>query len=150
MYYTSIKKVLALDLDNTLWGGIIGEDGINGIKISSDGYGKSFYDFQKEILNLKKKKKKEVFYLLFAKKNNETDVLDAFEQHSEMILSWNDFLIKKINWKDKATNLKEISNELNVGTDSIVFIDDNPTEREWVKTKLPEVLFQTFQMNRQN
>ena len=63
LYYTSIKKVLALDLDNTLWGGIIGQ-GISGIKISSDGYGKSFYDFQKEILNLKK----EVFYLLFAVK----------------------------------------------------------------------------------
>ena len=94
------------------------------------------------------KLKKEVFYLLFAKQNNETDVLDAFEQHSEMILSWNDFLIK-INWKDKATNLKEISNELNVGTDSIVFIGDNQLKENGLKLNCQKFC-SDFQMNRQN
>ena len=134
------KKVLVLDLDNTLWGGVIGEEGLMGIELSSDGYGKAFYDFQKEILNLKKRG----ILLALCSKNNENDAKEVFDEHPDMVLSWEDFIVKKINWNDKASNIKEIAAELNLGIDSIVFIDDNPAERQWVKSKLPEVFVADF------
>ena len=91
------KKVLVLDLDNTLWGGVIGEEGLMGIELSSDGYGKAFYDFQKEILNLKKRG----VLLALCSKNNENDAKEVFDEHPDMVLSWEDFIVKKINWNDK-------------------------------------------------
>ena len=124
-YKFGSKKVLALDLDNTLWGGIIGEDEI---ELSNDGIGKVYLDFQKNI-----KKLKDLGILLaICSKNNYEDGIKGLN-HINSILKEDDFIIKKINWQDKATNIKEIAKELNIGEDAIVFIDDNPVEREIVK-----------------
>ena len=123
------KKCLVLDLDNTLWGGVIGEDGIDGIVLGADGLGESFYDFQKKIKNLKKKG----VILAICSKNNMNDARDVFFNHQFSLLKWNDFIIKKVNWEPKNFNINEIAAELNIGEDSLVFIDDNPTEREIVR-----------------
>jgi len=134
-YRGKIKKVLVLDLDNTIWGGVIGEDGVNGIILSEDGPGKAYRDFQKIILSLK-----DIGVILaLNSKNNVTDVEEVFSSHNMMVLQYDDFVIKKINWENKAQNLVEIADELNLGMDSIVFIDDNPVEREFVKKNLPVV-----------
>ena len=130
-----IKKVLILDLDNTLWRGVIGEDGLSGIKLSEDGIGKVYRDFQKNI----KKLKNYGVLLCIVSKNNIEDVKEVFEKHPLMVLKWEDFIIKKINWKPKHENIKEIAKELNLGLDSFVFIDDNPFERNIIKKFLPEV-----------
>lgn len=122
------KKCLVLDLDNTLWGGIIGEDGIGGIKLSRDGIGELFRNFQKEILKIKNKG----ILLAICSKNNLNDAKEVFDNHKDMILKWDDFIIHKINWELKSENIKNIAIELNIGEDSLVFIDDNPTEREIV------------------
>jgi FkbH-like protein len=129
------KKCLVLDLDNTLWGGVLGEDGIDGILIGNNYPGNAFLFFQEALLELKKSG----VILTVCSKNNEEDVFELWEKHSDIILKKNDFIIHKINWKNKAENILEISNELNIGLDSMVFIDDNPTEREFVKKSLPEL-----------
>ncbi len=129
------KKVLVLDLDNTLWGGIIGEDGIHGVKLSEDGTGKIYRDFQKAVLSLKKLG----VLLVVCSKNNESDAFEAFKSHPMMILDWEDFIIRKINWTNKAENIKQIANELNLGLDSFVFIDDNHVERKLIRDVLPMV-----------
>jgi len=130
-YKYGSKKVLILDMDNTLWGGVIGEDEI---KLANDGIGKIFLDFQKKI-----KKLKEFGILLsVCSKNNYDDAMQGLE-HPNSILKENDFIVKKINWNDKVSNIKSIANELNLGLNSFVFIDDSPVERELVKTVLPEV-----------
>jgi FkbH-like protein len=123
------KKCLVLDLDNTLWGGVVGEDGIDGISLSTDGIGEAFYEFQRKIKNLKKKG----IILAICSKNNMNDAKDVFLNHQFSLLKWNDFIVKKINWEPKNINIKEIAQELNIGEDSLVFIDDNPTEREVVR-----------------
>jgi len=139
-YKGMIKKVLVLDLDNTLWGGIIGEDGIDGILLSEDGKGKIFRDFQKNI-----KKLKDLGVLLcIVSKNNYSDVVEVFEKHPLMVLKLDDFIVKKINWKPKHENIKEMAEELNLGLDSFVFIDDNPFERKVVREFLPEVTVPEF------
>ena len=129
------KKCLVLDCDNTLWGGIVGEDGLSGIKLGGTYPGSSFQSFQEKILNLKHRG----VILALCSKNNEEDVLAVFEKNDQMKLSLNDISCHRINWKDKATNIKEIAQELNIGTESIVFIDDSKFECEWVSTNLPEV-----------
>lgn len=129
------KKCLVLDLDNTLWGGVAGEDGISGIKLDIAGTGRSFYDFQKEILNLYHRG----ILLAINSKNNKEDALDIIENHPHMLLREKYFSCLKINWQDKTENMKEIAKELNIGIDSLVFFDDNPVEREFVKAALPEV-----------
>lgn len=129
------KKCLVLDLDNTLWGGIAGEDGISGIKLDITDSGRSFYDFQKEILNLYYKG----VILAINSKNNIEDVTKIFEEHPHMVLKKKYFSAMKINWQDKAKNMTEIAEELNIGTDSIVFFDDSIVERELVKSLLPEI-----------
>lgn len=139
-YHGEIKKVLVLDLDNTLWGGVIGEDGPSAIKLSEDGKGKIFRDFQKIIKLLKQIG----IILCINSKNNEEDVKPIFKNHPMMILKLDDFIIKKINWNDKTSNMQEIANELNLGLESFVFIDDNPTEREYVKKSLPAVAVPEF------
>lgn len=122
------KKCLVLDLDNTLWGGVIGEDGIGGILLSSDGVGSIYKKFQKEILKVKEKG----ILLAICSKNNLEDAKYVFDNHPHILLKWDDFIIQKVNWKLKSQNIHEIAQELNIGEDSIVFIDDNPIERDIV------------------
>ncbi len=130
-----VKKVIVLDLDNTLWGGIIGEDGIEGIKIGEDGVGKAYRDFQRLLKSIKNKG----VVLAIASKNNEQDVREVFENHPMMVLKLDDFVAVRINWLPKSHNIKEIAKELNLGIDSFVFIDDNPAERLEIKEELPDI-----------
>ena len=134
-YYKSASKVLILDCDNTLWGGVVGEDGLEGIILGEDGLGKAFVDFQKKI----KKISEEGVILALASKNNEKDVWEVFDKDQSMILKKENITIWKINWKEKFENLKEISKELDLGLDSFVFWDDNPIERDKMKSFLPDV-----------
>lgn len=134
------KKVLLLDLDNTLWRGLAGEHDITPIVLSEDGIGLAFKNFQRSILQLKK----QGVILGIVSKNNEGDVLDIIENHPHMVLHLCDFAIKKINWKNKTENIVQIVNELNVGLDSIVFMDDNPVEQTLVREALPEVTVLDF------
>lgn len=129
------KKCLVLDLDNTLWGGVLGEDGIEGIKIGGDYPGKAFLYWQEALLELSKSG----IILTVCSKNNEQDVLDAWEKNPFIVLKKEHFAAYRINWTDKATNIKELAQELNIGLDSFVFVDDNPTERELIKQMLPMV-----------
>lgn len=134
------KKVLVLDLDNTLWGGVIGEDGMQGILLSEDGIGKVYRDFQKLIKQLKAIG----ILLAICSKNNEGDVTGVLDLHKMMILSSDDFVAKKINWNNKVDNIKSIAKDLELGLDSFVFIDDNPVERDLVKQSIPEVTVPDF------
>lgn len=134
------KKCLVLDLDNTLWGGILGEDGLEGIKIGGDYPGKAFLYFQKGLLELGKNG----VILAICSKNNEEDVLELWEKNPYLVLRKEHFAAYRINWQDKATNLKELAEELNLGLDSFVFVDDNPTERALVKQMLPMVSVPEF------
>jgi FkbH-like protein len=129
------KKCLVLDLDNTLWHGVVGEDGIEGIKIGENFIGNQFKKFQKYLKNLKDKGT----LLSICSKNNYEDALNAFINKPEMILKINDFVSLKINWNKKNENIKEIAKELNIGLDSIVFFDDSEMERMLIKKTLPEV-----------
>lgn len=129
------KKCLVLDLDNTLWGGILGEDGIDGIKIGGDYPGKAFLYFQNALAELTK----QGVILTVCSKNNEDDVLEAWAKNPYIILKERYISAYRINWQNKADNIKELAAELNIGLDSMVFIDDNPIERELVKQMLPMV-----------
>lgn len=133
---TPSKKCLIMDLDNTLWGGVIGQDGIENIALGQDGLGRAYQDFQREALKLYKKG----IMLAICSKNNEADALEFFKAHDEMILKLEHFAAKRINWVDKASNIKEIAREINIGLDSIVFFDDDPAERKWVRDSLPQVI----------
>lgn len=134
------KKCIVLDLDNTLWGGVLGEEGISGIKIGGDYPGKAFAFFQNALLQLSKAG----VILTVCSKNNEADVLEAWEKNPFMVLKKQHFAAYRINWTDKATNIKELAEELNLGLDSFVFIDDNPTERELIRQMLPTVSVPEF------
>ena len=134
------KKCIVLDLDNTLWGGVLGEEGISGIKIGGDYPGKAFAFFQKSLLQLSKAG----VILAVCSKNNEADVLEAWDKNPFMVLKKEHFAAYRINWTDKATNIKELADELNIGLDSFVFVDDNPTERELIKQMLPMVSVPEF------
>jgi FkbH-like protein len=129
------KKVLILDCDNTLWGGVVGEDGYNGIRIGTDGEGLIFSDFQKSILRLKN----EGAVLCISSKNNAPDVLEVFNKNKNMILKFKDFSAAKINWQTKSRNIIDLSKELDLSLDSFAFFDDNPLERDQVRKNLPEV-----------
>ncbi len=130
------KKCLVLDLDNTLWGGIIGEDGLEGIKLGGDYPGNAFTEFQQALLNLYHRG----VILALASKNNKADAIEVFQKHPEMILKEEHFASMHISWQDKAQSIKAISAELNIGTDSMVFMDDSDFECELVRQELPEVL----------
>ncbi len=131
------RKLLVLDLDNTLWGGILGDDGRENLKLGAPGaVGEAFTQFQQEIRALKNRG----IVLALASKNYEDNALDAIRNHPEMQLREKDFSAWRINWEDKAANILAIANELNVGLQSVVFIDDNPAERNRVSEALPEVL----------
>ena len=129
------KKCLVLDLDNTLWGGVLGEDGIDGIKLGGDYPGNAFFYWQRSLLQLAKNG----VILAICSKNNENDVIQAWQLNPNMVLKREHFAAVRINWNDKATNLSELADELNIGLDSMVFVDDNPTERELIKQMLPQV-----------
>lgn len=134
--YGNAKKLLVLDLDNTLWGGIIGDAGVDGIKLGvNDPIGEAFIEFQRHIRILKNRG----ILLAIASKNDEEIALEVFEKHPEMILKKEDFVAWRINWEDKAKNIVDLVAELNLGLQSVVFIDDNPAERARVAEALPEV-----------
>lgn len=128
-------KVLVLDCDNTIWGGVVGESGLSGILIGQDGIGKAFMAFQKSIKELSKNG----LILCVSSKNEEKDVINVFKNHDSMVLKHEDITVLKSNWNEKFININEISQELGVGLDSIYFWDDNPIEREKVKINLPKV-----------
>ena len=123
------KKVLLLDCDNTLWGGVLGEIGMSNLILGQDGVGQAYKDFQKAI----KKIKNLGIVLVLLSKNNEKDVRNVLRNHQDMILKENDIAAFKVNWKSKSHNISELSNELYLNPDSFVFWDDNPIERGVVK-----------------
>lgn len=129
------KKCLVLDLDNTLWGGVLGEAGQDGIALGPDYPGNVFVDFQQHILALRDCG----ILLAVASKNNEADAVQALDQHPSCLLRRKHFSAFEAHWEDKATSLRRIAATLNIGTDALVFFDDNPTEREWVRSQMPEV-----------
>ena len=134
-------KVLVVDCDNTLWGGVIGEDLIGGIKLNPYDYpGNIFWRMQQEIAALEQKG----ILLCICSKNNADDVDEVLNKHPDTVLRNNNFIIKKVNWNEKSDNLLEIAQELNVGLDSIVFLDDSSFECEAIRNKLPMV--RTFQV----
>lgn len=133
--WTPRHKVVALDLDNTLWGGIVGEDGLQGIKLGREGVGKSFRDWQIFLRELHASG----ILLVLNSKNNVDDVREVFTHHPDCVLSWEDFAAVRVNWSDKAGNLRELADELGLGLSSFVFVDDNPMELDRVRSELPEV-----------
>jgi FkbH-like protein len=130
-----ISKVLVTDLDNTLWGGVIGEDGIEGIRIGREYPGAAHLALQRALRDLRQRG----ILLAVSSKNNESDALRALDSHPEMLLRSADFAARRINWNDKASSIREIAAELNLGIGAVCFLDDNPIERERVRTELPEV-----------
>lgn len=129
-----IKKCVVVDLDNTLWGGVVGEDGIEGIALGRDYPGNCYRDLQRELLKLYHRG----ILLAINSKNNEADALEVLDKHPDMLLRRKHFAAYRINWQDKASNLRAIAKELNIGIDSMVFIDDNPRECEQVRQQCPE------------
>lgn len=134
------KKVLALDLDNTLWGGIVGEAGSRGITLSEDHAGAAYRDVQRAALAMER----QGVLLVLCSKNNEADALEAIRHNPYMVLREEDFAARRINWAPKADNLRELAKELNLGLDSFVFVDDSPTERAAVAAQLPQVTVPDF------
>lgn len=129
-------KCLVLDLDNTLWGGVIGDDGLQGIQLGQgNALGEAFVAFQKHALALKRRG----VILAVCSKNEHKNALEAFEQHPEMVLRRSDIACFMANWDDKAANLRKIASTLNIGIDSLVFVDDNPFERNLVRQELPQI-----------
>ena len=129
------SKCLVLDLDGTLWGGVIGEDGLTGIHLGGDPEGEAYVAFQHYILGLRHRG----IPLAVCSKNNEADALSVFRQHPETVLREEDFAVFLANWEPKPDNLRRIASILNIGVDSLVFIDDNPVERNFIRKELPEV-----------
>jgi len=131
------RKLVILDLDDTLWGGIVGDVGWERLKLGGhDPIGEAFADFQQALKALKNRG----IALGVVSKNEESVALEAFRRHPEMRLSVNDLAGWRINWNDKAQNITDLTAELNLGLDAVVFIDDNPVERDRVRQALPEVL----------
>ena len=129
------RKCLVLDLDNTLWGGVLGEAGVAGIKLGESFPGNAYTALQKAALALRNRG----ILLAIASKNNEADALEALSHHSDMILRPGAFAAMEIHWEDKVTSLRSIAKKLNIGTDALAFFDDNAAERAWVRAQMPEV-----------
>ena len=129
------KKCLILDLDNTLWGGVIGDDGIDGIQLGELGDGPAFAALQHWLLELKRRG----LLLAVCSKNNDDTAREPFEKHPESVLRLEDFAAFVANWENKAQNIRQIRQTLNIGMDSFVFLDDNPFERNLVREMIPEV-----------
>jgi FkbH-like protein len=130
------RKCMVLDLDNTLWGGIVGEDGFEGIKLSPQPSGMPFLEFQRVILALNERG----IILAINSRNNEDEALGVIREHPHMLLREENFASIKINWNDKVSNMKSIAEELNIGLDSLVYFDDDPINREVMSKALPEVI----------
>jgi FkbH-like protein len=130
------RKCIVLDLDNTLWGGVVGEDGVSGLHLGAEAPGNAFVAFQRELERLWRRG----ILLAVCSKNNLEDALTAIDEHPEMVLRSSYFAAHRINWASKTDNLREIARELNIGLDSLVFMDDNPAERALIRATLPEVL----------
>lgn len=129
-------KLVVLDLDDTLWGGVVGDDGWQNLRLGGhDATGESFVDFQRTLKSLKERG----ILLAIVSKNEASAALEAMEKHPEMVLHKDDFVAMRIDWNDKESNIKAVVNELNIGLQSVMFIDDNPVERSRVKEFLPEV-----------
>ncbi len=129
-------KCLVLDLDNTLWGGVIGDDGLGGIVIGQGSpLGEGFAELQAYAKELARRG----IILAVSSKNDETNALEPFEKHPEMVLRRGDIAAFRANWTDKAANIRAIAQDLNIGLDSLVFLDDNPVERIQVREALPMV-----------
>ena len=130
------RKLLVLDLDDTLWGGIVGDVGRDGLQLGTlDGAGEAYVDFQRAIKDLKRRG----VVLGIVSKNEESVAMDSIRNHPHMVLREDDFVGWRINWFDKAQNILDLTKELNLGLQSVVFIDDNPAERARVREALPEV-----------
>jgi FkbH-like protein len=129
------KKVLVLDLDNTLWGGVVGETGPLGVALGESPDGEAFRAFQKHVKALSKRG----IVLALASKNNPADGREPFEKNPDMVLGLDDIAAAEINWEPKGTTIRRIAETLSLGLDSFVFFDDNPAEREQVRQALPEV-----------
>jgi FkbH-like protein len=131
----AFKKCLILDLDNTLWGGIIGDDGIENIQIGNLGIGKAFTEFQYWV----KKLKNRGVIIAVCSKNTESIAKEPFEKHPDMILKLDDISVFIANWDSKVSNIKKIQNILNIGFDSMVFLDDNPFERNIIRENISDI-----------
>jgi len=130
-----VRKCLVLDCDGVLWGGVVGEDGLAGLRLGPEHPGASYLDFQREVLNLARRG----VVLALCSKNNEPDVWEVFDKHPHMLLTRDDIAAWRIDWNDKAANIRALAEELNLGLDSFVFVDDSPFEVELVRSQLPEV-----------
>jgi FkbH-like protein len=129
------SKVIVLDADNTLWGGVIGEEGINGIALGQDYPGRAFLDFQKRLLSLQQRG----FLLALCSKNNPADVAEVLRSHPYQLLQPEHFAAQRVNWLTKPDNLRSLAEELNLGLDSFIFVDDSDYECSAVRHSLPEV-----------
>ena len=130
------KKCLILDLDNTVWGGVIGDDGLEGIQLGHGlGIGKAFTEFQMWV----KKLKQRGIIICIASKNNEETAKEPFLKHPDMILKLDDIAVFQANWETKVDNIRTIQSILNIGFDSMVFLDDNPFERNIVRENIPGI-----------
>ncbi len=130
------RKCIVLDLDNTLWGGVVGEDGFDGIELGHTSNGKAFVDFQKELLSLWE----QGIILAINSKNNLEDAIKVIKEHPNMILREKNFASIQINWNDKAQNLVQIAKEINIGLNSMVFFDDDKLNQTRIRQEFPEVL----------
>jgi FkbH-like protein len=129
------RKCLVLDCDNTLWGGIIGEDGLDGIQIGHDSPGREYLEFQKTILELYE----QGVILAINSKNNPADVMQVLNEHPQMLLREKHFASIFVNWNPKPQNMQKIAEQINIGLDTIAFIDDDPAERQMMRQSLPQV-----------
>ncbi len=131
-----IAKCVAVDLDNTLWGGVIGEDGMTGIRLGQEYPGAAFQEVQRALLDLTRRG----ILLAVCSKNNSADAMEALANHPGMVLRPRDFAAMRINWNQKAENLREIAEELNIGIDSVAFLDDNPVERQQIREQAADAI----------
>ncbi len=134
-WFAAPKKCLVLDMDNTLWGGVLGEAGLDGIALGPDYPGNVFLDFQQRVLALRDGG----ILLAAASKNNSTDVEEVLARHPSCRLKREHFSAWEVHWEDKAASLRTIAATLNISLDALVFFDDNPVERQWVREQLPMV-----------
>jgi FkbH-like protein len=130
------RKCVVVDLDNTLWGGVVGEDGPQGIRLGPTAPGSEYVEFQRFLATLPQRG----ILLAIASKNNPDDALEVIRGHEAMVLRESAFSALRINWRPKPENLASIAEELNIGLDSLVYVDDNPDEREQMRQLLPQVL----------
>jgi len=131
-----IAKCVAVDLDNTLWGGVIGEDGMAGIRLGPEYPGAAFQEVQRALLDLTRRG----ILLAVCSKNNSADAMEALANHPGMVLRPRDFAAMRIDWTEKAEGLREIAAELNIGIDSVAFLDDNPVERQHIREQVAEAI----------